>query len=476
MRTPAHMKTEERPGATLHRHLTLVTIGGCLAMVYAACVESSYKTKLFENLGATDFQFGLLMGLPVVALALQFVGAYLQMSGHVERRKPFFMLMLIGCRLLFLPIALLPILMPDAPGTVWVLPFIMLITISGGMNQLATPMWLSWIGDIVPQRVLSRYWAERQRYMQLVWTAAFLAVAVFAMYFEAIPVRHAFALLVVVGLVAGVADIVLFIWVREPPPARASSVGLLPMLTEPFRDRDYRRVITLSTVFSFATWLGGGFMLVFTLKELHVPVWKANVMWCMIGIGGAMAARTWGRLIDKHGQRPVMLTVILSKPWVALAFVFATPENAFWLISIVLFLDSMANCGYVIAMNGFMLKTTPPGTRAMFVAATQAINGIAGGLGAILGGVYLDWIGSMKFEFAGRELGNYHLLFFISFSLRLICVKLAARIREPASSPTGEVLGELLDQWPPRLLTYPYTLYRRLLPGGAGEGRNGKPG
>jgi MFS family permease len=458
------MKTSERPAAATKRNLALVTIGGCLAMVYVSCVNSPFTTDFFRDLGTSDFQFGLLTGLPLVALGLQFAGAYLQISGLVDRRKPFFMAMLIGCRLLFLPIALLPLLMPGVPGATWVLPFILFITISGGMNHLATPMWLSWMGDLVPRRILNRYWAERQRYMQLVWTAAYLGVAVFALYGAGVPVRQAFALLVGVGLVAGVVDIILFIWVREDPPARVPMAGLLPTLTEPLRDPNYRRIIAFSTVFSFATMFGAAFMQIFVLKELHVPVWKANLMWCLIGIGGAAVSRTWGRVADRHGQRPLMLMMIIAKPWVALAFMLATPENAFWMLGIVLFFDSMANCGYLIAMNGFMLKATPTETRPMFVAATHAINGVAGGLGAILGGAYLGWVGDVTFHFAGRSWNNYHLLFFVSFSMRLFCIYMASKIREPESTPTGQVWGELVDQWPPRYLMYPFILYRRLVP------------
>jgi hypothetical protein len=49
--------------------------------------------------------------------------------------------------------------------------------------------------------------------------------------------------------------------------------------------------------------------------------------------------------------------------------------------------------------------------------------------------------------------------------MRLICIPLVIRIREPRSSPTEQVWGELMDLWPPRLLAYPYTLYRRIAAG-----------
>jgi MFS family permease len=447
------------------RYLSLVTIGGCLAMLYVSCVNSPYTTDFFRDLGATEFQFGLLTGLPLVALSLQFAGAYLQITRTVERRKPFFMIMLMGCRLLYLPIALLPLIFPAIPAALWVLPFVWLVTISGGMNYLATPMWMSWMADLIPSRVVNRYWAERQRHMQLVWTAAYLAVGAFALHGAHVPVRYAFACLTVIGVVAGVVDIALFAWVKEPEPARVETAGLLGLLVEPLRDPNYKRIILFSTAFSFATMFGAAFMLLYVLKVLHIPVWQANLIWCLIGVGGATVCRTWGRLADRHGQRPVMITIILAKPWVALAFMLVTPESAFLALSIVMFFDSMANTGYVIAMNGFMMKTAPRETRAVFVAATHAINGIAGGLGAILGGVYLDWASGASFHFAGRTWGNYHLVFFLSFCMRLICIPLVIRIREPRSSPTEQVWGELMDLWPPRLLAYPYTLYRRIAAG-----------
>lgn len=453
--------------SAMGRYLSLVTIGGCLAMVYVSCVNSPYTTDFFRNLGTTDFQFGLLTGLPLVALFLQFAGAYLQITRTVERRKPFFMFMLIGCRLLYLPIAFLPLMFPGVSTVLWVLPFVYLVTISGGMNHLATPMWMSWMADLIPSRVVNRYWAERQRYMQLVWTAAYLAVGVFALYGEHMPVRYAFACLTAVGVTAGIVDIVLFTWVKEPEPVRVDTAGLLNLLAKPLRDPNYKRIILFSTAFSFATMFGAAFMLLYVLKELHVPVWQANLTWCLIGVGGATVCRTWGRLADRHGQRPVMITIILAKPWVALAFMLITPESAFLGLSIVMFFDSMASTGYVIAMNGFMMKTAPRETRAVFVAATHAINGIAGGLGAILGGVYLDWASGVTFHAAGRVWGHYHLLFFLSFCMRLTCIPLVIRIREPRSSPTEQVWGELMDLWPPRLLAYPFTLYRRIT---AGEG------
>ena len=53
------------------RYLERITMAGALAMVFMACTSSPVTTELFRKLGATEFHFGLLMGLPLIALAMQ---------------------------------------------------------------------------------------------------------------------------------------------------------------------------------------------------------------------------------------------------------------------------------------------------------------------------------------------------------------------------------------------------------------------
>jgi MFS family permease len=455
--------------------LTLVTVGGCLAMVFMSLVASSITTEFFRELGATELQFGLLGGLPMIMLSLQFLGAYLYVTGRIRRRKPIFMFMLIACRLLFVPMALLPLLMPQVPGWYWIVPFIALSAASSAMNNLVTPLWLSWMGDLVPRPLINRYWAERQRYMQLVWTAAFLAVTLFILHSSHWPVRSSFALLAMLGVAAGIADILLFIRVPEPETHTGESEGIFRTLVAPLRDAHYRGVVLFNCFFVFSTMFAAAFWQIYLLKILRVELWKTNLMWCVMGIGVALIARTWGRLADRHGQRPVLVLSVALKPWIALAFLLATPANAFWFLSIVFFFDSMANSGHIIANNGFMMKVAPRNNRAMFAAATQALSGIAGGLGAILSGYALQLTDNFHLDWAGRDWNHYHLIFFISFWLRMLCIPMALRIREPDSGSSALVLSQLLEGWPMRYLLVPIDFCRKLLPGSR-EDESGRRG
>jgi hypothetical protein len=52
------------------RHLARITTAGSLCMIFVACVSSPVTTDLFRSLGTTEFQFGLLGGLPLAMLSM----------------------------------------------------------------------------------------------------------------------------------------------------------------------------------------------------------------------------------------------------------------------------------------------------------------------------------------------------------------------------------------------------------------------
>lgn len=449
-----------RVASPLNRNLRLITVAGCLAMVYSTAISSPLTTEFFRHLGATDLHFGLLGGVPLIMLIMQFLGAYL--SNRVRRRKPWFIVCAVVSRLLYLPLAILPLLLRDRLPEGIVPVMILIIALSGALGNLTVPLWLSWMSDLIPRRILNRYWGERQRQMTLVWAFAFVATAALTYAAGTLPVTVTFAVLIGIGCIAGVLDILLFIKVREPENLTVHHLGLVEELLEPLRHRDYRSLVRYSCSFAVATMMASAFMQVYVLKVLEVAVWKTILIWCMAGLGNAMVARAWGGIADRHGHRPVLLICTLFKPFICLAFLVVTPRTAVPVLGTVFFLDSMFNSGNAIATNGFMLKTAPRENRSTFIAAVTSLAGIAGGLSAIGAGFMLRHTEGLTLTMLGRTWTNYHLLFLVSFVLRVLCVPLAATVREPDSAPAAKVLTYMMGIWPLRILTFPVGLYRRI--------------
>ena len=130
------------------------------------------------------------------------------------------------------------------------------------------------------------------------------------------------------------------------------------------------------------------------------------------------------------------------------------------MLPVVFLFDSILNSGLMVATNGYMLTIAPQQNRSMFIASITGLAGICGGLGAILGGAFLNATGDISAHFLGRDWCNYHLLFAVNIPIRLACIALVLRIQEPKSTAPETLLSRLGATWPMRFLLFPIGLYR----------------
>jgi hypothetical protein len=223
--------------AQLRRSLILVTLGGMLAMVYMTGVSSPVRTEFLKELGASEWQFGLLYGIAMWMIVMQFIGAHI--TNRVRRRKPLFLWMVIAARLMLITVPLLPLLFPGMNTGLMILLMIGIIAVSSGMQNMTSPMWLSWMADLIPRRVLNTYWGARQGWLQYAWGASFLGVFFYIGYAErsGMALNTLYLILSGIGITAGVIDILLFIWVDEPVNTTSRHRNILETLTAPLRAR-----------------------------------------------------------------------------------------------------------------------------------------------------------------------------------------------------------------------------------------------
>ncbi|MFC1452778.1 MFS transporter [Verrucomicrobiota bacterium] len=448
---------ENRVTADQAHSLTLITVGAALAMVYVTGTACPARTEFFRAVGADEFHFGLLTGIPLVALFMQFFGAAL--TNRVRRRKPVFIALLVLGRMLYVPIAFVPLLFPSLPTSVTVMVLIALVAIASALMQLTPPLWYSWMADVIPSKILNRYWGTRQRWMYFTWTGSFFAVAVFT-YLVPLPVTVAYPILVVIAVTAGVLDLLLFVWVDEPPNTITRDKPVLETLLAPMKHPEYKTFVVFSCVSMFSVMFAASFMQLYVLKVLHFTVWQATFVWCLSGIGIAVAGRRWGKIADKHGHKPVMAVCRFLKPGIAAVFLLITPRTALWVLPPAMFIDGMLNAGNMVAANGYMLKIAPRENRSMFIAAITGLAGVCGGISAIAAGSFLHASSGFSIVLMGRTWINYHVLFLASFLMRVACAFLIHWVKEKETSHPVHVLNDLRGVWPMRFLRFPVGFYR----------------
>ena len=197
MSTLTKAEVRESIPLSLRSALRRIAMGGSLAMVYAVGVGSPATTEYFRALGADEWHFGLISGLPMIMLFAQFFGA--ARVNRARRRRFTFFFCLIACRLLYLPIAFIPWGRLGWTPAATMSCIIGMLSLSALLHNFAIPFWFSWMADLIPRPILNRFWGQRQRAMHLSWTISFLLVTLY-LYFSQQPIAWIFRVLVGVAV------------------------------------------------------------------------------------------------------------------------------------------------------------------------------------------------------------------------------------------------------------------------------------
>lgn len=438
-----------------------IVIAGCLSMAYTQLTMSPATIEFARSLGAGGLHIGLLGALPTGMLFCQFLAAIV--ANHLQYRRRLWMCVSIVQRMICLPIAFGPFLFPDAPSGVWIWLLIVITAVNHGLLHFATPLWLSWMGDYLPRKGLGQYWGIRHLWMQ--WTAAacLLGGATF-LSMSGLAVGPAFSVLLVFGAVFGVADILMFVKVKEPRIRPLPELRLSAVLSGPFRHAGFRSFITYGCFWHFAAMVGAPFITLYLLAHIGMSLFQVLMLWACSWVGGALFAVRLGRLVDELGNRPVIVaaTAFKSTNMIALLFLPADPAFAFWILIPVFMFDAVLNAAIAIASNGFLLKNSPAENRSMYIAAGTAIAGLVGGITSIVAGGMLSLIGERPVVMAGFTLNGFQTLFAASLVLRWVSVFFAARVHEPAGESAVQTVVQLVGATPFRFIRFPLGLYRSM--------------
>lgn len=423
-------------------------------MAYTQLTTSPANIALARSLGASGLHIGILEALPTAMLFMQFVAAVFANSLRYRRRL--WIGVSIAQRLMLLPPALGIVLLPGLADRTWLWLLIGAAALNQGLLHFGTPLWMSWMGDYLPRQGLSQFWGLRHFWMQ--WTAALsLLAGAGLMLASGWPIRSKFAVLIAAAAVAGLADVLTYLYVDEPPVTSLPRASLRRILSDPFRNPPFRTFIAYSCFWNFACMVGAPFISMYLLQHVGMSVGLVLLVWALSWVGGAVFSGAMGRLAERFGHRPLLVLCTVFKPLLMLVLLVLprNPSVAFWLVTPAFMLDALLNAGILIATNGFLLKNSPRQNRSMFIAAGTAVAGIVGGVTAVVAGVVLTGLGPWAISWGPIQINAFHVMFAVSFVLRVLSIAWVRRVEEPAATEVREVLVQLVEATPLRALYYP---------------------
>ena len=129
---------------------------GSFATIWIALTSGVFLTGYALWLGADNKTLGLITAIPTFAALIQIVSAFL--GERLQARKPFTAWFSLAGRLLWLPILLLPLLLPHSLALA---AFLVLYAASSALLNIPSPAYMSWMSDLVPPNHRGRYFGRR---------------------------------------------------------------------------------------------------------------------------------------------------------------------------------------------------------------------------------------------------------------------------------------------------------------------------
>ena len=427
------------PTAPLRRDLRTCTWEGmaALPLVFLSLPANFIIAALLtKNFGLSAGWFGLIASLPAWSNVAQL--SLLPLLSRWLHAKHLTLAAAWGHLACWLVFALaLPFLSFENPHLAGPY-FLFFFLLSSLLAAVVGVSWTSWIQEWIPEKLRGKYFGNRNRFITL-GTIAFLLISGELLGFlQGSLLGYQLLLLAAVFLRA----------LSIIGQHRILSSNPRIKYRERYRWRDYPSILRQSpgllhfilfgSAFGFATSLIGPFYNVFMYEQLQMTV--AQVSWLIIlsSVGGAIAFPGWGKLLDKYGNKPVMVVCLTLWQLQNYAWAILTPSN-FWLLYPMWLLGGIVSAGFILGSFNLLLKIMPPQAKttgiSIYLAATSLVSAIA----PILGGQLFNWADIAGFD----PLHTYHLSFLLQPTLCLASILILLRIHEPKSARVRDVVGAM---------------------------------
>jgi MFS family permease len=405
----------------IRRGLGLSILASAIGIVF-------YSQVTVGSLLFTGFALALGVSIPMMSVLTctmplasfaEIIGSWVvRRTGH---RREVFMWGQIICRVMWIPVVLIPFVISDRHPDLRIATLFALLVTASVIGIAGGNAWNSWMGDLVPKAVLGRFWGIRQ---MLTVPSGLVAGILVGLYLDHHLGFGGYVAVVAVLLVFGIVDVLLFRWVPHPPvqTGRADH-PLLDLIQLPLRDPRYRRIITFIACWTFASGLMGSYGMVFIKDSAYAGMsfTKGNVCIAIGGLFQMTAAYLFGRLADRWSAKKVLLISLLTSVTPPFYYLFADSQTT-WPVFAAWCVGSVAWGGIFVVSVQMTFGAAPAKDRSVFLACYAAVMGIVTAAAFLAGGGIVKLLSGVEISAGPWVWRDLHILFVIVGLLRLACI------------------------------------------------------
>jgi len=405
---------------------------------------------------------GLLAAIGPLAQLLQLPSIFL--VEKIRNRRAIVVVTAALSRLCWLLIALSPFLFGAKIGLAVLLVSIMAASALGAVSGCG---WNSWMRDLIPQNILGSFFSKRMR----IATGVGIALSILAAFYLDLWKKlftehevHGYSILFFAGFAVGVLGLYyLYKTPEKRMPVVVEKSSILKLLSKPFKDENFRKLIVFMCSWNFAVNLAAPFFMVYMLKRLGMSMSFIIGLSIISQVLNFAFLKIWGKFTDLFSNKSVLAICGPLFIFSILAWTFTTmPEKYFLTIPLLVIIHiimGLSSAGVSLASGNISMKLAPEGQATSYLAANTIANSIAAGIAPILGGKsadffanhQLDWVLNYKgpggeYSLPTLNLQQWDFFFVIAFIIGLYSIHRLSLIKEVGEVESKVVFAELITE------------------------------
>jgi len=368
--------------------LRMANADSAFSTAFATLVTGTFLVGFIKYLGGSDIWIGLLAAVPSLLGLLQIPG------GIVGRSQSFYKKFVFPggliWRLIYMLLIPLPILPVVNEVKLWILAGC--VAAASAAVLFVTPIHNDWLAELVPASSRGFFFSRRNAIATATGSVVGLGGAFILDAFrrfdqESLGYTAIFSLASFCSLVS----LGLFLRMHETPrpnPIRQTIGEGMRALTNPFRDRDFRKVLVYLGAAVFGQVFAGALFAAFAIESLRLPFTIIQGTAVFHALGNVLTAGMWGFLSDKYGNKPVLILVGFALTLTPVMWLFCTPGDTVRNAAILLpshILVGATWAGVSLCQFNIVLATAKSEDRANYLGVTLAVQALVGFASPLLG-------------------------------------------------------------------------------------------
>lgn len=362
-------------------------LDGIFTKIMDTLTGGPFLAGLALALGANNFQIGLVAAIPFLA-KIAFIPA-VWLVERVRKRRLICVLSSALGRPFLLMAAVATLILP-AVISLWGLVFgLFIFSLFATFSGLA---WNVWMKDLLPERIRGRVFSRRLWFMGIVG----MVLSLFGALLVDVWKQNNDSSLVILavlfggGAIAGLIGIFFLSRIPEHPTKRQTKVALKELLSKPFEDHGFRRLIMFTGSWAFATNLALPFITVYMLVVLDLPFLWVILFSVVSQLANLSFLSIWGRVADRFGNKSVLGLCAPIFSLSLLMWVFTINDHqwvSLLLIGLIHVMNGIATAGIDVSNDNILFQLAPKNLSTPYMATGALVNSMAAGVAPLLGGV-----------------------------------------------------------------------------------------